>query len=156
MSSDSVVDERTLREIYLPAFEAAAKRGRAWTFMCSYNKLNGEYTSQHKWLLTDLLRGEWGYDGCVMSDWGAVCDRVKGVPAGLDLEMPSSNGERDRAVLQAVREGRLDEKTVDQAVERVLTFALQYLNSARPDTPWDKEADHALAGRLAAASKAGR
>ena len=150
MSSDSVVDERTLREIYLPAFEAAAKRGRAWTFMCSYNKLNGEYASQNKWLLTDLLRGEWGYDGCVMSDWGAVCDRVKGVAAGLDLEMPSSNGERDRAVLQAVREGRLDEKTVDQAVERVLTFALRYLNSARPDTPWDKEADHALAGRLAA------
>ena len=150
MSSDSVVDERTLREIYLPAFEAAAKRGHAWTFMCSYNKLNGEYASQHKWLLTDLLRGEWGFDGFVMSDWGAVSDRVKGLEAGLDLEMPSSNGERDKAVLQAVQEGRLDEKYVDQAVERILNVSLRYLSHARPETPWDKEADHDLAGRAAA------
>ncbi|MBQ6959785.1 MAG: glycoside hydrolase family 3 C-terminal domain-containing protein [Clostridia bacterium] len=150
MSSDSVVDERTLREIYLPAFEAAAKRGHAWTFMCSYNKLNGEYASQHKWLLTDLLRKEWGFDGYVMSDWGAVSDRVKGVEAGLDLEMPSSNGERDRAVMKAVQEGRLDEKYVDQAVERILDVNLRYLNNAKPETPWDKEADHALAGRAAA------
>ena len=150
MSSDSVVDERALREIYLPAFEAAAKRGRAWTFMCSYNKLNGEFASQNKWLLTDVLRGEWGFDGYVMSDWGAVSDRVKGVEAGLDLEMPASSGERDRLVLQAVREGRLDEKYVDQAAERILEISLRYLNNARPETPWDKEADHALAGELAA------
>lgn len=150
MSSDSVVDERTLREIYLPAFEAAAKQGRAWTFMCSYNKVNGEFASQNRWLLTDLLREEWGFDGYVMSDWGAVSDRIKGVEAGLDLEMPGSSGERDRAVLQAVQEGRLDEKYVDQAVEHILDVNLRYLNNARPDTPWDKEADHALAGRLAA------
>ena len=150
MSSDSVVDERALREIYLPAFEAAAKRGRAWTFMCSYNKLNGEFASQNKWLLTDVLRGEWGFDGYVMSDWGAVSDRVKGVEAGLDLEMPASSGERDRLVLQAVREGRLDEKYVDQAAERILEISLRYLNNVRPETPWDKEADHALAGELAA------
>ena len=150
MSSDSVVDERTLREIYLPAFEASAKRGHAWTFMCSYNKLNGEYASQHQWLLTDLLRNEWGFDGYVMSDWGAVRDRVKGVEAGLDLEMSSSNGERDRAVMKAVQEGRLDEKYVDQAVERILDVNLRYLNNAKPETPWDKEADHALAGRAAA------
>ena len=150
MSSDSVIDERTLREIYLPAFEAAAKRGRAWTFMCSYNKLNGEFASQHKWLLTDLLRGEWGFDGYVMSDWGAVSDRAKGVEAGLDLEMPASNGERDREVLQAVREGRLDEKYVDLCVERILDVTRRYVDNARPDTPWDMEADHALAGELAA------
>ena len=150
MSSDSVVDERTLREIYFPAFEAAAKRGKAWTFMCSYNKLNGEYASQNRWLLTDVLRGEWGFDGYVMSDWGAVSDRVLGVKAGLDLEMPSSGGERDRAVLQAVRDGRLDEKYVDQAVERILEISLRFLNNRKPETPWDKEADHALAGRLAA------
>ena len=150
MSSDSVVDERTLREIYFPAFEAAAKRGRAWTFMCSYNKVNGEFASQNKWLLTDVLRGEWGFDGYVMSDWGAVSDRVKGVEAGLDLEMPASGGERDRAVMRAVQEGRLEEKYVDQAVERILDVSLRYLNNARPDTPWDKEADHALAGQAAA------
>lgn len=150
MSSDSVVDERTLREIYFPAFEAAAKRGRAWTFMCSYNKLNGEYASQNKWLLTDVLRKEWSFDGYVTSDWGAVSDRVKGVEAGLDLEMPASGGERDRAVLKAVQEGRLDEKYVDQAVERILDVSLRYLNNARPDTPWDKEADHLLAGQAAA------
>ena len=150
MSSDSVADERTLREIYFPAFEAAAKRGKAWTFMCSYNKVNGEYASQNKWLLTDVLRGEWGFDGYVMSDWGAVSDRVKGVEAGLDLEMPTSGGERDRAVMRAVQEGRLDEKVVDQAVERILDVNLRYLNNARPDTPWDKEADHVLAGQAAA------
>ena len=150
MSSDSVIDMRTLREIYLPAFEAAAKRGKAWTFMCSYNKLNGEYASQHKWLLTDLLRGEWGFDGYVMSDWGAVSDRAKGVAAGLDLEMPASHGERDREVLRAVQEGRLDEKYVDICVERILEVSQRYLKNAKPDTPWDLEADHKLAGELAA------
>lgn len=150
MSSDSVIDMRTLREIYLPAFEAATKRGKAWTFMCSYNKLNGEFASQHKWLLTDLLRDEWGFDGYVMSDWGAVSDRVRGVEAGLDLEMPASGGERDREVMQAVREGRLDEKCVDQCAERILEISQRYLQNARPDTPWNMEADHALAGQLAA------
>ena len=150
MSSDSVVDERTLREIYLPAFEAAAKRGKAWTFMCSYNKLNGEYASQHKWLLTDVLRGEWGFDGYVMSDWGAVSDRVKGVAAGLDLEMPGSGGQNDALVAKAVREGRLDEKYVDLCVERLLTIHQRYFDNAKPDTPWDQEADHELAGKLAA------
>ena len=150
MSSDSVVDERALREIYLPAFEAAAKRGKAWTFMCSYNKVNGEYASQNKWLLTDLLRGEWGYDGYVMSDWGAVSDRVKGVEAGLDLEMPGSNGVNDAEVVKAVREGRLDEKYVDICVERILRIHQRYLDNAKPETPWDMEADHALAGKMAA------
>ena len=150
MSSDSVVDERTLREIYLPAFEAAAKKGKAWTFMCSYNKLNGEYASQHKWLLTDLLRGEWGFDGIVMSDWGAVSDRVKGVEAGLDMEMPASAGVNDAEVVKAVREGRLDEKYVDICCERIIEVHNRYLEHADPSTPWDMEADHALAGKLGA------
>ena len=150
MSSNSVVDDRTMREIYLPGFEAAAKRGKAWTFMCSYNKVNGEYASQNKWLLTDLLRGEWGFDGYVMTDWGACSDRVKGVEAGQDLEMPASGGVNDAEVVKAVREGRLDEKYVDLAVERILTIHQRYLDNAKPDTPWDKEADHALAGKLAA------
>ena len=152
MSSDSVVDERTLREIYFPAFEAAVKKGKAWTVMCSYNRLNGEYASQNRWLLTDVLRNEWGFDGYVVSDWGAVSDRVKGVWAGLDLEMPSSGGTNDQRVIRAVRAGELDEAVVDQAVERILTIHQRYLDNARPDTPWDMEAQHQLARRLAAES----
>lgn len=150
MSSDSVVDERTLREIYFPAFESAVKEGKAWTVMCSYNRLNGEFASQHRWLLTDVLRGEWGFDGYVVSDWGAVSDRVKGVHAGLDLEMPSSGGTNDKRVLEAVRAGRLDEKDVDLAVERILRVHERYWQNARPDTPWDMEAQHAQARVLAA------
>ncbi len=150
MSSNSIVDERTLREIYYPAFESAVKRGKAWTVMCSYNQLNGEYASQHRGLLADLLRGEWGFDGYVMSDWGAVSDRVKGVHAGLDLEMPASGGSNDKRVVEAVRDGRLDEKDVDLAVERILTIHQRYLDNAKPDTVWDKDAQHELARKLAA------
>ena len=150
MSSDSVVDERTLREIYYPAFESAVKEGKAWTVMCSYNRVNGEFASQNRRLLTDILRGEWGFDGYVVSDWGAVSDRVKGVHAGLDLEMPASGGTNDLRVVNAVRAGELDEKDVDLAVERILTIHQRYLDNAKPDTPWDKEAQHELARRLAA------
>ena len=150
MSSDSVVDERTLREIYLTAFETAVKKAKPWTVMCSYNKLNGEYASQNHWLLTKVLRDEWGFDGYVMSDWGAVSDRVKGVHAGLDLEMPSSSGTNDRRIVRAVREGSLDEKDVDLAVERILRIVDRYISNRRSDTPWDKEAQHTLAGDIAA------
>ena len=95
VSSD--VDERTLREIYLPAFERVVTEAKPWTVMCSYNRVNGEYASQNHWLLTDLLRGEWGFDGVVVSDWGAVVDRVAALAAGLDLEMPPNLGISDRA-----------------------------------------------------------
>ena len=88
MSVNAVVDERTLREIYLAAFEIAIKEGDPWTVMCAYNRLNGVYCSENKWLLSDVLRGEWGYAGYVMSDWNAVHDRVDGLRAGLELEMP--------------------------------------------------------------------
>ena len=150
MSSDSVVDERTLREIYFPAFEQAVKRARPWTVMCSYNKLNGTHASQNRELLTGVLREDWGFDGLVMSDWGAVSDRVAGVPAGLDLEMPSSDGSNDRRVMKAVQEGRLSEEAVDVAAGRVLQMVDRYLTNRRPDTPWDKEAQHALARQIAA------
>lgn len=150
MSSDSQVDERTMREIYLPAFEMAVKRAKAWTVMCSYNRINGVYASQNKEYLTDILRGEWGFDGYVMSDWGAVSDRVAGVAAGLDLEMPSSGGTNDRRIVEAVRAGKLDEKVVDLAAERILTINYRYLENAKPDTVWDKEAQHELARKLAA------
>lgn len=150
MSSDSRVDERTMREIYLPAFEASVKRGKAWTVMCSYNRINGIFASENHEYLTDILRGEWGFDGYVVSDWGAVSNRVAGIAAGLDLEMPGSGGENDKRIVQAVREGRLDEKLVDQAAERILTINERYLSKANPDTPWDQEAQHELARKLAA------
>ncbi|MDI6618495.1 MAG: glycoside hydrolase family 3 C-terminal domain-containing protein [Clostridiales bacterium] len=148
MSSDSVIDERTLREIYLAVFEGAIKNGKPWTVMCSYNKLNGTYASENKRLLTDILRNEWGFEGYVMSDWGAVNDRVKGIEAGLDLEMPSSNGLNDARIVQAVKEGRLDEKEVDKAVERILNIVKRYTENRKPDTEWDMEAHHNLAVKL--------
>ena len=150
MSSSAEIDERTLREIYLPAFETAVKREQPWTVMCSYNRLNGVFASEHPWLLTELLRKEWGFEGYVMSDWGAVADRVAGLKAGLDLEMPSSSGVNDRKIVAAVREGRLDEKLVDQACERILNIVYRYVENARPDTPWDMEAQHAMAADIAA------
>ena len=149
MSSSSEVDERTLREIYLSAFETAVKEEQPWTVMCSYNRLNGVYASENHWLLTEVLRDEWGFEGYVMSDWGAVSDRVAGVAAGLDLEMPASNGINDRKIVEAVRSGSLDEKIVDQAVERILKIVYRYTENAKPETAWDKEAQHLLAAEIA-------
>ena len=145
MSSSSDVDERTLREIYFPGFEIPVKKAQPWTVMCSYNRLNGTYASEHPWLLTDVLRKEWGFEGYVMSDWGAVSNRPAGVAAGLDLEMPSSGGVNDKKIVAAVKAGTLDEAAVDLACERILNIVFRYTENARPDTPWDKEAQHLLA-----------
>lgn len=150
MSSSSDADERTIREIYFPAFEMTVKEAKPWTVMCSYNRINGVYASENPWLLTEVLRKEWGFDGYVVSDWGAVSDRVAGVAAGLDLEMPSSGGVNDRKIVEAVRSGKLDEKAVDLACERILTIVYRYLENAKPETPWDKEAQHAMAAEIAA------
>lgn len=149
MSASSDVDMRTLREIYFPAFETAVKRAKPWTVMCSYNRINGVYASENRWLLTDVLRGEWGFDGYVMSDWGAVADRVQGIRAGLDLEMPASGGVNDRRIVEAVRAGKLAEADVDLACERILNIVYRYVKNARPDTPWDKDAQHAMSARIA-------
>ena len=150
MSSSSNADERTLREIYFPAFEISVRKAQPWTVMCSYNRLNGTYASEHPWLLTDVLRKEWGFEGYVMSDWGAVSNRVAGVAAGLDLEMPGSGGINDRKIVAAVKAGELDEKIVDQACERILEINYRYLENAKPETPWDQEADHELSAAIAA------
>ena len=112
------VDERTLREIYLAGFEHAVTAAQPWTVMCSYNKINGVYASENPWLLTEVLRGEWGFDGLVVSDWGAVNDRVAALAAGLDLEMPPNLGVSDTALVTAVRAGLLDEPVLDAAVAR--------------------------------------
>ena len=144
------VDERTLREIYFPAFEHAVTAARPWLVMCSYNKVNGEYASQHRWLLTDVLREEWGFDGLVVSDWGAVHDRVAALRAGLDLEMPPNLGVSDRAIVDAVAAGELDEAVLDRAAGRVLR--LVYRSRRREPAGMDAAAHHALARRAAAQS----
>ena len=114
------VDERTLREIYLPAFERVVKLAQPWTIMCAYNKINGSYASEHHWLLTEVLREEWGFEGLVVSDWGAVHDRVAALRGGLDLEMPPNLGVSDAAIVAAVRDGSLDESILDETARRVL------------------------------------
>lgn len=118
--SDSVVDERAAREVYLKAFEIAVKEGKPHTVMCAYNKVNGTHCSENKWLLTDVLREDWGFDGLVMTDWGATRDRVAGVKAGLDLDMPGGIWENRKAILDAVADGSLPLETLDKAVSNVL------------------------------------
>ncbi|SFS54444.1 beta-glucosidase [Paenibacillus sp. BC26] len=149
MTSDSVVDERTLREIYLASFEGAVKQAQPWTVMCAYNKVNGEYASENKQLLTDILKDEWGHEGFVVSDWGAVEDRAKGLAAGLELEMPASNGEGDLRILEAIRNGEMTEKELDDAVERILKIVFRAVDSRRPGTTFDQAAHHRLAREVA-------
>ena len=148
MSVSAQVDERTLREIYLSAFETVIKKAQPWTVMCSYNRINGVYSSDNPWLLQDVLRDEWGFQGLVMTDWGAMNDRVTALKAGLDLEMPSSHGETDKQIVTAVRDGSLSEEVLDRAITRVLTLVNQYL-AHKQNTSYDKEAHHNLARRTA-------
>ena len=152
MSVDAVVDERALREIYLASFEGAVKQAQPWTVMCSYNKVNGTYASEHPELLTSILKDEWGHEGFVVSDWGAVNDRVAGVMAGLELEMPGNGGMNDRKVVEAVRNGTLPEEVLDAAVERLLTIILRAADSRRPGAAYDADAHHRLARRAAGES----
>ena len=153
MSSDSVVDERTLREIYLAGFETAVRRAKPWTVMCSYNRVNGTYAAENKRLLTEILRDEWGFDGYVVSDWGATtAERVKCLEAGMDLEMPGKNAANDRQLVEAVQNGTMDEKVLDTAAERILTVVLKYLDHKKPETVIDFEADHEKARKIAAES----
>lgn len=152
MSSSSEADERTLREIYLPAFEEAVKKAKPWTVMCSYNRINGVYAAQNKKYLTDVLRGEWGFDGFVVSDWGAVNDRVADLEAGLDLEMPSSFGINDKKIVEAVENGELSEEVLDKAVERILSIVERSVENRKEGASYDKEEDHRLARRIAAES----
>ena len=143
------VDERTLREVYLPAFERVVIDAAPSTVMCSYNKINGVYASRDPWLLTDVLRGDWGFGGAVVSDWGAVSDRVDSVRAGMDLEMPGGDGSTDAQIVAAVREGRLDEALVDASVRRVLELTMLPHEATGQ---LDVEGHHAVARRAAAES----
>ena len=148
MSVSAEIDERTLHEIYLAAFESVIKEAKPWTVMCSYNKINGEYSSQNKSLLTDTLREKWGFDGLVMSDWGAVDDRVKGIEAGLDLEMPGSMCKNDKMILKAVEDGKLSVEALDKCVKRILELIDKSLE-CRTEMDWDKERHHKLAQKAA-------
>lgn len=151
MSISAEIDERTLNEIYLTAFEKVVKQAQPWTVMCSYNQINGEYSCENKMLLTDTLRGKWGFKGLVMTDWGAMNDRVKALKAGLDLEMPSSHGETDKLIVKAVNDGSLDMETLDTAVRRILTLVDKSLISKYKHSgfKYDMEWHHEIAKETA-------
>lgn len=149
MSSSSEIDERTLREIYLAAFEGAVKKEKPWTVMCSYNKINGVYAAESKTYLTDILRGEWGFDGYVMSDWGAVNDRVPDLLAGLDLEMPASGDSNTKEIIRAVEEGMLAQEVLDTACERILNIVFRYEENKDENAVFDRKVDHQEAQRIA-------
>jgi len=143
------VDERTLREIYLASFEKAVKEAKPWTVMCSYNRVNGVYASENEFLLTKVLREEWGFEGFVVSDWGAVNDRVKGLSAGLDLQMPYDGGWGDKKIIEAVKKGELPEEVLNKAVERILNIVFKAIENKKENATYDKEAHHRIAREVA-------
>jgi beta-glucosidase len=149
MTISTVIDERTLRETYLKAYEIAVKKGKPATVMCAYNRVNGEYCSENEYLLTKILREEWGFDGVVVSDWGAVNDRVLGVKAGLDIEMPGSCGINDAKLIAAVKNGYLSEQELDKAACRVTRLVLKGMLARKDDFRYDAEAHHRLAVKAA-------
>jgi beta-glucosidase len=146
------VDERTLREVYLRAFQRVVEQAQPWTVMCAYNRVNGVYASQHHWLLTEVLRGEWGFEGLVVSDWGAVVDRVAAVAAGLDLTMPGPDNAGDRALAKAVEDGVLDPAALDLSATRVRALVEKAVRNLAPDATYDQAAHHALAREAAGRS----
>lgn len=149
-TSDGVMDERTLRELYLTAFEIAVKEGKPATVMCAYPKLNGVHCSDNKKLLTDILRTEWGFGGLVVTDWGAMNDRIEGFRAGCDLNMPGGSDYMEKDVLQAVKDGALPERCVDDSARRVLELVFRAEETLKEKTDCDYDAHHALAKRAAA------
>lgn len=148
MSVSAQVAQRPLHEIYLAPFELAVKEGKPWTMMCSYNRVNGVYASENRLLLTEILRDKWGFDGFVMSDWGAVSRRVEAVKAGLELEMPGPCPETTQELIEAVRAGQLDEAVLDQAVARMVSIVLAWRDAQVGEAVFDREAQHQLAARM--------
>ena len=150
MTIDTIVDERTLREIYLTGFEIAVKEGKPKTVMSSYNRLNGIYTNEHPHLLQDILRNEWGFGGVVVTDWGGGNDRVEGLKAGNELEMPTTGGETDRDIVKAVQTGELDESVLDNAVDRLLQLSFSTTEALACNSKEPFETDHHELARKAA------
>jgi beta-glucosidase len=149
MTIDAVVDERALREIYLAGFEIAVREAQPSTLMGAYNKLNGIYACEHPDLMRKILRDEWGHQGLVMTDWGAMNQRVEALAAGLDLEMPGPHNGNDAMIISALQNGDLDEKVLDQAVERILTLIFQAEETLTEEFYFDHRSHHALARRAA-------
>ena len=152
MAMNAVVDERTLREIYLTGFEIAVKEGGAKAIMTSYNQVNGTYANENNHLLRDILRKEWGYDGIVITDWGGSNDHIKGVAAGSDLEMPNPGMDSAIQIVSAVKEGRLSETAVDECVERMLEAVLTLTGKEDRPKEFDEKAHHELARKAASQS----
>lgn len=148
MTSNSVVDERTMREIYLASFEEMVKAAKPWTIMCSYNRINGTYACENRTYLTDILRDEWGFDGYVVTDWGACDDPVDSMKAGLDLEMPGPGTDNVRRIVEAVKDGKLEEVVLNQAVERILNIVMRYVEGHK-ESVYDFEAGHETAKKIA-------
>jgi beta-glucosidase len=146
---NEIIDERTLREIYLASFENAVRFAQPWTVMSAYNKVNGKYCSENEFLLTKVLKEEWAHEGFVVSDWGAVDDRVSALMAGLELEMPSSYGINDRKIVEAVRSGKLPEEVLDRAVERLLKIIFKAIDNKKEGATYDRLAHHLLARDVA-------
>lgn len=152
MSVDAVVDERTLREIYLASFEQAVKSGQPWTVMSSYNLVNGTYVGEDPYLLNDILKKEWGHEGIVVSDWAAVNERVAALKAGMELEMPGNGGFGDQKIIEAIKNGEVDENVLNETVYRLLKVIFQANDQKKPGATYDKEAHHQLARKVAAES----
>lgn len=148
MTSSSEMDERTMREIYLASFEGMVKKEKPWTIMNSYNRLNGTYLCENKEILTDILRDEWGFDGYVMTDWGAMNDRVSALKAGCELEMPASSGITDAEIVAAVKDGTLAEEVLDQACERILNIVYRFEENRDKEAVFDYEKDHESARKI--------
>lgn len=149
MTSNSIIDERALREIYLRAFEKAVKKSQPWTVMNAYNLLNGTYCSENDWLQNKVLRDEWGFKGAVVSDWGAVNDRVAGLNAGNDLEMPSSGGVNDAKIVEAVKCGVIDETTLDERVDKLIDIILKGAANKKPGYKFDVKAHNLFSRQIA-------
>ena len=152
MIINEVIDERTMREIYFPAFEIAVKEAQPWTIMNSYNRINGVYASQNDWLQNKVARDEWGFEGLFVTDWGASVDRVPGLEAGTDLEMPSSGTLNSERIIAAVENGVLDEAVLDEGVDNVVDLIIKSKPALEKDFKYDVEAHHAVARKVAEGS----
>lgn len=152
MVIDEIIDDRAIRELYLTAFEICVKEAKPWTVMNSYNKINGVYSSQNKWLQEDVLRDEWGFDGLIVTDWGASVDRVSGIECGTDLEMPSSGRLNKKKIIEAVNSGELDEKTLDKAVDNVVELILKSKPALGKKHTFDINNHHKIAQKIAEGS----
>lgn len=147
--SDSIVDERALREIYLRAYETVVKKSQPWTIMTAYNKINGTYCSENKWLMEDVARGEWGFEGMFVTDWGAMHDPVESYKNGQELEMPGSCKGTDKLVLAAVENGQLSQQTLDDHAVRVVELILKSAEAKKQDVACDMDAHLKLAQHMA-------